>query len=193
MRAALSRSFRDFPGTGDVLARLNSELVETEAEGPESGAADFDAGSTGSEGGIDLTGAPVLVIDWSNAVLDEQRARDWLLQKSGLTVSGWYAAGGALEPELDAVAIEGVAGQGGASNVLVLVKAWEPPMADLFDFLRELRARVKHERMILIAPLGRDASGSVCAADPDALETWRKTIARTGDPWLRVLHPGAPR
>ena len=43
---------------------------------------------------------------------------------------------------------------------------------------------------ILIAPVGKDAEGTVAAADPEVIATWRHTVARAGDPWMHVLQLG---
>jgi hypothetical protein len=189
---ALRRSFLNLPGTGDVLARLNSELVETGAEGHESSVLELEGGTRGAETAIDLAGQSVVVIDWSDSVIDEERSRNWLSEGAGLTATSWHAAGGVLAPEQDQATIAAVAERSRANNVLVLVKAWEPPMAELLDFLGELRATITRDRLILVTPVGQSASGSAHIADPDDLDVWRRTIGRAGDPWLRVLQLGAP-
>jgi hypothetical protein len=190
--AALRRSFRNLPGTGDVLARLNSELVETGAEGTESSTSELEGTFEGAETAIDVAGQRVVVIDWSDAATDEDSGRSWLSMEAGMIATSWHAAGGALAPEQDHESIAAVAEQDRATNMVVLVKAWEPPMAEFLDFLSELRARTTRERLILVTPVGQSASGVTQIASPEDLDVWRHTIGRAGDPWLRVLQLGAP-
>jgi hypothetical protein len=193
MRGALRSSFRSLPGTDEVLARLNSELVETEVQGRDPGLADLEGDVAATEGDSELSGAAVAVIDWSEAVPDEATGREWLSRDAGVSVATWQAAGGALPPERDRRTIEDVAAPDGPGRIVVLVKAWEPPVGDLFDFLRELRAHLERDRMVMVAPLGRTEAGSVWAADPEALRTWRQSVARSGDPWMRVVELGGRR
>jgi hypothetical protein len=192
-RSALNASFRSFPGVGDVLARLNSELVETAAQGQENGIADRDGDVQDVGAQIDIADRSVTVVDWSAVVDDETQAREWLRQSAGVNAISWNRAGGALPIEQDARTIDDVAEQAGGVDVLVLVKSWEPPMAELFDFLRELRAQVPQERMILIAPVGIGEDGSASPADSEGIDTWRSAVARTGDPWMHVLWLGESR
>lgn len=190
LRVALRHSFRNFPGTGEVLARLNSELVETEAEGEESAIADVESETDDVEARIDRS---AVVVDWSAAAEDPDRMRAWLHEVAGVFPEAWARAGGALPLEEDRGTIDEVAERTGTADVLILVKAWEPPMAELFDFLRDLRARVQTERRILIAPVGKDAAGAVSPPDPEVIATWRRTVARVGDPWMHVLQLGGDR
>lgn len=193
LRVALRSSFRDFPGTTEVLARLNSELVETEAEGEEAAIADTEGAAEDAAVRLDLAESDVIVVDWSTAVDDTDRMRGWLRERAGVNPTTWARAGGALPVEEDRRTIDEVAEQAGAAEVLVLVKAWEPPMAELFDFLRDLRARIARERRILIAPVGKGDAGIPSEAEPGAIATWRHSVARAGDPWMRVLALGEER
>lgn len=192
LRAALRHSFLNLPGTADVLARLNSELVETGAESPVSASAEPDGSTTGTRSATDVAGQGAAVIDWSASVFEEGRGRSWLSEVASVTIASWHMAGGSLPPERDRETIDAVADQDRAANVIVLVKAWEPPMAELLDFLQELRGRTTRERQILVAPVGQIISGSIQAADPDDVDIWRQTLGRTGDPWIRVLQLGSP-
>jgi hypothetical protein len=67
------------------------------------------------------------------------------------------------------------------------VKAWEPPVLELQDFLGELRAALGDGRGVALVPLALDAQGEPCAPEPALLATWEHALARSRDPWL-VLH-----
>jgi hypothetical protein len=56
-------------------------------------------------------------------------------------VIGLEAAGGATGLDGDALTIRKVGDEPGVGGVIVLVKAWEPPMLEFLDFMGELRAR----------------------------------------------------
>ena len=106
----------------------------------------------------------------------------------GLEVRSFGSAGeGALEN--DARAMAALTGAVDDAPVLVVTKAWEPPVLELLDFIGELRAAVGEERAIVIAPLMAGADGNVAPpSEPDASQ-WRRAVDRLGDPWTSVYLP----
>jgi len=187
MRAALRKTFLHYPGASDLLARLNSELVETRADQPEIAGATA-AARPKSTTTTDLAGQPAMVINWSAAV-EPATARPWLTETATVTVTAWHEAGGSHTLAHDRQVIEAV-GQSGGQNTVILVKAWEPPLAEFLDFLRELRTVSASDQALLVAPLGRTPGGEVAVAEPQHLDLWQTTLARAGDPWLRLLRLG---
>ncbi|HEX9640209.1 MAG TPA: DUF2868 domain-containing protein [Candidatus Krumholzibacteria bacterium] len=190
LRGALRRSFRNLPGTGDLLARLNSELVESHAENPDDDDRMQDTHADEARLATTVGGQRAVIVDWSEAASDHDKASDWLAHAAGLGAEHWHSAGGTRTPEQDQEVISAAAKEQKDSSVLILVKAWEPPMAEILDFLRALRRETKRERMLLVAPVGRDASGALVSADPDDLKVWQQSIGRVADPWLRLLQLG---
>ena len=79
---------------------------------------------------------------------------------------------------------------GANPGLMILVKAWEPPMKDFLDFLRELRAALPSDRLIHVLPLGRSAAGEVTAAEAPHRDLWQNVLARLGDPWLSCSRLG---
>ncbi len=137
-------------------------------------------------------GQPALVVNWAAAVLDPEQFRSWIAEEAEVSVSDWHEAGGTCTLDDDRRAVEAAASVGSttASSLLILVKAWEPPMKDFLDFLRELRAALLADRLIHVLPLGRSAAGEVTAAEPHQRELWQKVLARQGDPWLSCSRLG---
>ncbi len=69
-----------------------------------------------------------------------------------------------------------------ATLVLVLTRAWEPPMLDFLDFLEELRQRVGSGVSVVVVPVGINGA----APDETALKTWRHSVARLPDSGVYV-------
>ncbi len=189
MRGALPKTVRHLPGTGDLLARLNTELVETRADDPDLSSAAAASTDTGGAPATSVAGQ-VVIVAWADALADSETNRGWLAESAGVTAVSWHEAGGAHAPEHDDEVALAAAAEDGALNLVILVKAWEPPMAEFLDFVRTLRANATPQRMILVAPLDRTDGGAPVAAVVGHLDVWRQMLARLGDPWINVLHPG---
>jgi hypothetical protein len=75
--------------------------------------------------------------------------------------------------------------------VAVLVKAWEPPLLELQDFLAALRDALGDGRVVALVPVARDARGEPVAPDAGVRATWRRAVEQSGDPWLLLHAPEA--
>jgi hypothetical protein len=123
-RRQMRAAFVQLPGSQRVLARMKAPLVETRGEGS---AADTPKARTNSIA-IDQR---VLLLNWANALTPEDLARfeafaavaDGNIVNAGL---------GSLPEELERLRARFA---GPVEHLCVAVKSWEPPMADLADFL----------------------------------------------------------
>ncbi len=179
LRSVTRRTFLHLPGVADLLVRLNTELIETRAVEPEAGGAHADLDLTAPRGSGPSAGQELPVINWAAATDDPPAIRTRLTGTEGLQVSAWHEAGGATSPAHDQQVVKAVSEGAGPAGVMILVKAWEPPMEDFLDFLRALRAAGPRERTLHVTPLGAEANH---------LAMWRQTLARLGDPWLTLSH-----
>ncbi|MCZ6888727.1 MAG: DUF2868 domain-containing protein [Gammaproteobacteria bacterium] len=66
---------------------------------------------------------------------------------------------------------------GGTSLVLMLTKAWEPPLLDCLDFLRALRGRLGRDVSIAVVPLGVGGG----EAEGMDLAAWHQRVLTLGD------------
>lgn len=185
LRAALRRTFLHLPGLDDVRMRLNHALVETQSDEAEVGALDATATTT-SGGQASLHGREAAVVVWAGAADPAEATAGWLGARLGLRVASWHEAGGSSTLDADRAAMAAAAASSDAA-LLVLVKAWEPPMAELTDFLRDLRAAGGERRRVHVLPMGPDTTD---AADRH-VDLWRRALARLGDPWLNVITAGS--
>jgi len=173
LRSVTRRTFLHLPGVADLLVRLNTELVETQAAEPETGGGPRREGSGTPVGQGKLTGQAAEVVNWAAAADDPDSLRIRLREVDEIEVGGWHEAGGATAPAVDEQVIAATRG----SSVMILVKGWEPPMEDFLDFLRALRRSGDPQRALHVTPLG---------AEPNHLIMWQKTLSRLGDPWLTL-------
>jgi hypothetical protein len=128
----------------------------------------------------------VTVIAWAGAGGDPDAARGWVGQHTGAEPAAWQAAGGAHPLADDRAAIAAAAAAGADRPAVLLVKAWEPPLAEVLDFLRALRRALGEGPAVVVVPVGADASDRPTAPQPRHRDVWRRAVATVGDPWLRV-------
>ena len=182
---AVARAFAQQPAVFALRDRLESERVETTAEDPEAPAAE--RRSRGAPAAPPpAKGARCAALLWSGFPLDPERA----LARAGLAAASTARAGeGALAA--DAAAIDALRATPRDLPVAVLVKSWEPPLLELQDFLRALRSALGDGRVVALVPLARDARGEPAAPTDASLQTWRRAVEQSGDPWL-LLHAPEP-
>jgi hypothetical protein len=195
-RRALRLGFIEMPGATLVVDRLSSERVTTQAPDAEvepAGGLSAPGSVSGAVPGAEA--GPLAVVNWggldvADATLCQRMGETWRRE-----VLGVFHAGGRRPVEEDARTIARITEMPDSSGAVVLVKAWEPPMADLADFLRDLRQAIGPRRIMIVAPVDLDASGQFIAPRSDQTEVWRKRLRQIGDaalvvrPWPAVGGP----
>jgi len=71
--------------------------------------------------------------------------------------------------------------------ILIITRAWEPPVAELFDFLAALRERTRQAQPIHLLPVGFDERNAATAPTDAQLDLWRRRTAAARDPWITVV------
>lgn len=170
-RRALRAAMLTMPGAGALRRRLHQGQVVFAGEGE--GESDVMPGK--ADALAPSTEAPVAdaLIVWAAAPLD-QAPGAWRA-----STSTRHHAGGQSSVAEDRAVIEGFAAKDGLAGVGVVVKAWEPPMGELLDFLRELREVLGQGVDITVLPVGDATTGQ--------RDAWPKRLATLRDPWLRVV------
>jgi hypothetical protein len=127
-----------------------------------------------------LPSGPLQVLCWSGVPLDDARLRAELAGAHA-EVDGAIARVGVLDRAQDQRALEAVAGPGNGTSTCLIVPAWEPPVGEHLDFVRELRRALGAGRAlwVLLYPLAGSAGA-------DGAAHWRAGLQALGDPWLRV-------
>jgi len=172
LKRASEAALLAMPGARRVLEGLSSPLVETQAKGSEGPIGLPAAGQVDSvtqEAWVARhAGSDLLVIAWAEALADE--ALRLQFPREGLRLRD---AGGrrSLAEDAERVA-EARAGDGG---VAVIVRAYEPPMLELVDFLSDLRRAMGSERGLAVG---------LFAGDSGSHEAWRRKLYTMGDPGL---------
>jgi hypothetical protein len=186
LRAAVRTAFRRVPGVAALRDRLESQLVETAAEAEQPGPAPEPGSAHPRVVSLDA-GARCRAVVWAGfPIADAAAARAAL----GVEVVSLHRAGeGGLEE--DGVALRALREAGGGEPVLVLAKAWEPPVLELLDFLAEVREAVGEARAILVVPLALGEGSRVAPPSPRDAVQWSRAADRLGDPWTSVHTVGA--
>jgi hypothetical protein len=157
-RRRLQRAFIGYPGADLVLQRMKQPLIRSQGV----------AGSEPRPGGhgelleeFRLPDEGVLVISWAGALQAEEL--DHYRELRGVEPTLLMPAGTSLEA--DGAAIDR-AKQEDSQLLILVVKAWEPPMSDLADFIVEI-ARGSSS-VLFLRPL-RDTG-----IPEDRLDDWRR-------------------
>ncbi|MBN7798074.1 DUF2868 domain-containing protein [Parahaliea mediterranea] len=130
----LRRTFLGYPGAELVLSRMRQPLVRTQARAGEG--ADDKGGAAATAPAHDVTlDGKLLLLDWGDALAGEPPSgfEELLAVGAGNSV---VIGRGTLEEDRRRLHDRSGAG---FDHLLVVVKSWEPPMAELADLLETLR------------------------------------------------------
>jgi hypothetical protein len=186
LAVAVRRACRRLPGLAALRDRLESRLVETAAEGEEAPPREWPPVLLESESEL-AGGAACHAVAWSGFPIADAQAASRAL---GVEVLSLRPAGqGALET--DALALRALAETPDDAPVLVLAKAWEPPVLELLDFVVDLRRALGEERAIVVAPLALQGDRLAAPPQRDA-EQWCRAVDRLADPWTSVYVRSSP-
>ena len=178
------------PGVDRLVERLTTPIIETQATAPQSELGRAEAGLVPVVEAADWIrergGEAPVVVRWAEASTDEALVA--ALAAPGLRVRD---AGGRRTLAEDAALVAacgaekaptGGKGQGG---VALCVRAYEPPVLDVLDFLADLRRAIGRERGLCVL---------LEAGTPADQDAWRHKLMGLGDPGLRVarLAAGSP-
>lgn len=166
------------PGAPELLARMNSPLISTAALQPEHAAPaepTYEASVPGTAG-YDLK---CTVIGWSGAG-GEQGVLAKQLQVLGIEAQAYLVAGGTRSTDQDGATITSL-GNNISEGVVVIVKAWEPPLLELLDFVASIRAQCDRQSPIIVLLWGGDEL--VTEQHRDA---WQVSLRHLKDPDLHL-------
>ncbi len=177
-RVALRRVFAAMPGVVDLRDRLDSPWIATGGGGD---------GAALPEAPVRSRAAPaprparVHAVRWSGVPIAEGEVGALVSAALGSDLSG-VVDGGAGSGRSDAALIDLLAAAGEAPALLV--KAWEPPLAELLDWLAELRLGLGAGVPILVLPLAIGGGGRLALAAGRDARIWSRRLDTAVDPWL---------
>jgi hypothetical protein len=176
-RAALRRVFGSLPGAADLRDRLDSQWIATAGPGGEPAPI--------APAVLAHPNAPpparVRAVRWSGLALADPDAAALVRAALGSELAG-ATSGGAGSGKSDAALIAELAGA--EEPPALLVKAWEPPLAEFLDWLGELRAALGAGAPIFVLPVAEAAGGPPALAAGRDARIWSRGLDAVGDPWL---------
>lgn len=178
LRRATHRALLHLPGVAELRYRLNREAVETRAEDPDSEPSAAELPANADPISVHGTGVAIL---WGGLHLSDAEAARLVARAAGLTCNSIHRAGVGAALQDDAQTLRAAAALDGP--IAIIVKAWEPPLGELVDFIAQLRHTPGSGRAVLVVPVAEDPDEAPRAED---LGIWRRRMAATGDPWLSV-------
>jgi hypothetical protein len=184
-RATLNRALTGAHGVEEVLDRLTTESISTQAvqaEEPEP----KDAVSGGRLGEL-IPAGQYWVVNYGGVEAGLEQVRQHLAGYRGVESIGLELAGGTVGLEVDAALIEKIATWEGEPGVVVLVKSWEPPMLEVLDFMGELRRRLGKGRRLVVLLVGLGGDGRMGAPRAGDVNQWRRRLGSLMDADLTVV------
>ncbi len=175
---AIERALTLLPGAAELRDRLQRPWIETGSQEQEDATNGGPHTLREAQPGSDIDRhRRTVAINWSNVPVSAEALRT--------TLAPQVVEAGQMDLAMDRRAIEAaqVAGEGAAA---IVVRAWEPPLMDLVDFIVELRRAMGEGRPIHVVPVNVGADGRLAAASKNDLAIWRRKMATVGDPWLKV-------
>jgi hypothetical protein len=170
-RGATRRLLLDDARVSALLDRMSTPALALEGEGAEP-EIDRPANVTFRASRAATQNADAIV--WSGSV-DVSATPDLVKRALGVEVERVVEAGGDRSLAQDRATADNVAV---GRTTVVAVRAFEPPLLELLDFLRMLRARIGPSASIVVLPLAAAGQSST----PVQVDTWRTAIARLDDP-----------
>lgn len=189
LRVAIRRGFCEMPGSSLVWDRLTSHWVSTQ-----SGEEEEVPGGGGVESAEPARGRQVVMagefqlVNWGGLELADSSLTVHVQEVWRAGVVGVLHAGGRASVEVDTGVVESVANLPETVGVAVFVKAWEPPVLELTDFLREMRQATGPQRLVVVCLVGWDPVGGATPPDEASVRQWDRRISAERDP-CRVVRP----
>ena len=184
LRRVIDGALSETLGVDSVVDRLTSEVVSTRATEPEPIA------GPGSEEALRLdTGVPAgryLAVNWSGVEVNIDQVRQLLGRRPGCEVMEILSAGGAAGLEADALVVKRIALQSREVGVVVVVKAWEPPMLEFLDFMSELRKGGGSGRRLVVVLSGLTREGRIGSPSTGDVTQWSRQLGTLEDDGLTV-------
>lgn len=183
LRAAARAAVAASPGLSAVLRRIHRAQIESVAIEPETGEPGRPASAPVEERASRSAGHLRAVVNWAGVPVTGETL------KTAFPEAAMFEAGGASTAADDLVLAARIrdAVESAESDVLVVVKAWEPPLMEFLDFLGALRAAFAGQpTVIVVLPVGLGDGAAFPPPTPAQLKLWRDKLASAGDPWLRV-------
>lgn len=191
LRVAGSRALLETPGVPAVLRRLEPVALSLQSE---EAPGFVGLGVPEASLAVAAPAATTLVLPRAVLLWSDPLGADAALERLG-----WPGPvgrlGGEQSPAADRAAIAALASGAwdpaagsAAPPVAVLVAAWEPPVAECLDCLRELRTALGRGAAVSVLPLGLPGQ-AVRAGD---FRQWQQRLATLADPWLEVIRLPAP-
>lgn len=179
LRRVIIRSAPLLPGADIVLQSMNSAIVSTaerQQVGPQLGDAQ---GGNATALTAELPIGSCVLIRWAGSAAEQENLREQF-RKEGLLVHEVYKAGGAVPLTEESRLPRLVSSVDSSHAILFVANAWEPPTAEMLDFLTELREEIGTGRSVFVFPfLTPDTSYSPAV--------WQRALARLQDPWTVLL------
>jgi hypothetical protein len=124
------------------------------------------------------------VLKWAGIQLPDDDIHNLVRRQWGIDTVALYEVGG-IDVSRDDEALHALKASRDIQQVILLVEAWQPPVADYRNSVIQLRQTLRDGKMIWVLLYHRDTDGDIVSPRESDLDQWRTTLERL-DAWLRV-------
>jgi hypothetical protein len=175
-REAIKLALLNAPGVGEVVDRLTWEAVTTQSPQPEAG----ENGGASPEvprGPLSVSlGKRYAVVNWGGIESSDERVRQALSRRWNGEVTDVLHAGGVASLADDSNVVRAIAADSSGAGAVIVVKAWEPPMLECMDFVRDLRRAMRRGRGLMVLLVGMGEGGLWGAPRESDVVQWRRRL-----------------
>lgn len=194
-RRQLSRTLRSIPLTHaavvEVCDRLRRPRIDTRATADESAAPPAPSHAAPSRYQPE-NGRDIHLLSWAGIGADDETLSRLVGDALHGTVRTMHRVG-AVDRADDRTAIEAVRRQdrhgssaGTPDAIALVVQAWEPPVGDYLDLIRDLRREAGASRLIAVLLYHQAADGDPVSPREEHVRQWRDHLGALADPYLLV-------
>lgn len=181
LKAAERRALLQHPLVQRLFERMDTPVVDHRVDRQEEFVPSTPAPAvpdTGSIARLQIDGARAALVNWNGAV-PEAELGAWLGTHLSSPPASEVTLGTQTPLADEQRALAGLS----VDTLLVLCKAWEPPLLEFLDFAARAKAALGAEGRVLIVPVGIEAQ----PPSPADLGIWQDTVRQLDDIRVRVF------
>ncbi|MCF6263012.1 MAG: DUF2868 domain-containing protein [Xanthomonadales bacterium] len=181
LRSAYVYTLQHFPGRQELLTRLNSAVIETRASEHERNIDTLIAETDILK--PQRISEALILINWAGFEFENTQLLNEFLTIGQLTMKTMFRAGINCSLKDDEQVITEIGKLDALAPIGIILKAWEPPLGELADFIADLRKTGSPQRMIYLLPLAIKSQAMVEVENYD-LQEWQRFTRQLADPWI---------
>jgi hypothetical protein len=179
-----------------LLLRMTTPLVSTrgrkvEDAGPDEKETELEYGGTGQKSIDDISGGRellVMVPDDIWGVCSQEQIESVVRQKFGSAIAGLVRINENSDTDAEILANLKDSGRPPGTDILLIQEAWQPPILEYINFIKDMRKAIGPASCIRIGLIGKPLPGTIFSAVKEVnRKIWTQKINAIGDPCIYTV------